>query len=228
MSPPWATSTPATRTAASTRPPTAARPGPSPWTSSTPAGHRLPTSSWTPNPDILYAATYDRLRYFWTYNIGGPGSGIHKSTDGGKTWTKLANGLPGRLLGRIGLTVYPKNPKILYAVIENVNKPNMSVEDRWKEILEGKSSTGMIDGEVYRTEDAGATWRKVSPEKQSIGGDPGYYYADHRRSQRRQARLHPVRRRPGIQGRRQDLGLAPSASAATTTPCGSTRPTPST
>ncbi len=128
------------------------------------------------HPDVLIAATYDRLRYFWTYNIGGPGSGIHKSTDGGKTWKKLTAGLPGGLLGRIGLAVSPKNSKTLYAVVENVNKPNMSVEDRWKEILAGKNSAGMIDGEVYRSEDGGETWAKVSPEKQSIGGNPGYYY----------------------------------------------------
>jgi photosystem II stability/assembly factor-like uncharacterized protein len=128
------------------------------------------------NPDVLLAATYDRLRKFWTYNIGGPGSGIHKSTNGGKSWKKLTKGLPGGLLGRIGLGLYPKNPRIVYAVVENVNKPNMTVDQRWKEIQEGKNSAGMIDGEVYRSEDAGETWKKVSPEKQSIGGAPGYYY----------------------------------------------------
>ena len=130
------------------------------------------------NSDVLYAAMYDKLRLPWTYQIGGFGSGIHKSTDAGKTWTKLANGLPSGILGRIGLTIYPKNPKILYAVIENANKPGMAPEERWKEVLAGKSSSGMIDGEVYRTDDGGASWRKVSPEKQSIGSGPGYYYAD--------------------------------------------------
>jgi photosystem II stability/assembly factor-like uncharacterized protein len=88
----------------------------------------------------------------------------------------MTNGLPGGLLGRIGLAVYPKNPKILYACVENVNKPGLSEEERWKEIQEGKSSRGMIDGEIYRSDDAGMTWRKVSPEKQSVGGSPGYYY----------------------------------------------------
>ncbi len=130
------------------------------------------------NPEIVYAAMYDKLRLPWTYMVGGPGSGIHKSTDGGKTWTKLAGGLPAGMLGRIGLTIFPKNPDILYAVIENANKPGMAPEARWQEILLGKSSAGMIDGEVYRTEDAGATWRKVSPEKQAISANPGYYYAD--------------------------------------------------
>ncbi len=130
------------------------------------------------NPDVLYAAMYDKLRKPWTYQIGGPGSSIHKTTDGGKTWTKLAGGLPTGMLGRIGLTIYPKNPDILYAVIENANKPGMTPEQRWQEILDGKSSSGMIDGEVYRTDDAGATWRKVSPEKRIIGSGPGYYYCD--------------------------------------------------
>jgi photosystem II stability/assembly factor-like uncharacterized protein len=128
------------------------------------------------NPETVYAATYDRLRKPWTYMLGGPGSGIYKSTDGGRTWKKLTDGLPGGILGRIGLAVYPKNPQIVYACIENANKPGMSPEERWQEILQGKSSQGMIDGEVYRSDDGGESWRKVSPEKQSIGGSPGYYY----------------------------------------------------
>jgi photosystem II stability/assembly factor-like uncharacterized protein len=128
------------------------------------------------DPETLYAATYDRFRKPWALGIGGPGSGIHKTTDGGKTWTKLTSGLPGGVLGRIGLAIFPKNPRILYAEIENANKPGLSPEDRWAEVLAGKSSSGMIDGEVYRSDDAGATWQKVSPEKRSVGGNPGYYY----------------------------------------------------
>jgi len=128
------------------------------------------------NPDILYAATYDRLRKPWTYMLGGPGSALYRTSDGGKTWTKLSGGLPSGILGRIGIAVYAKNPNILYTCIENANKPGMSPEERWQEILQGKSSAGMVDGEVYRSDDAGETWRKVSPEKQSIGGAPGYYY----------------------------------------------------
>ena len=128
------------------------------------------------NPGTLYAATYDRLRKPWTYQIGGPGSGVYKSLDAGKSWKKLGGGLPGGILGRIGLAVYAKNPAILYATIENANKPGISAEDRWREVLNGQSSQGMVDGEVYRSDDAGDSWRKVSPDKQSIGGAPGYYY----------------------------------------------------
>jgi photosystem II stability/assembly factor-like uncharacterized protein len=52
----------------------------------------------------------------------------------------------------------------------------MSDEEREKELLEGKSSRGMIGGEVYRSDDAGKKWKKVSPDGESIGGSPAYYY----------------------------------------------------
>lgn len=128
------------------------------------------------NPQILYAAAYDRLRKPWNYQLGGPGSGIYKSEDGGQTWKKLENGLPGGILGRIGLSIYPGNPRIIYACIENANKPGLSPEERYREIKLGLPSAGMIDGEVYRSDDGGESWKKVSPEGQSIGGAPGYYY----------------------------------------------------
>lgn len=128
------------------------------------------------NSSILYAATYDKVRKPYTFNLGGPGSGIYKTIDAGKTWTKLGGGLPGGMLGRIGIDVYDKNPNILYSTIENANKPGMSDEEREKELLEDKASRGMTGGEVYRSDDAGKTWKKVSPDKQSIGGAPAYYY----------------------------------------------------
>jgi photosystem II stability/assembly factor-like uncharacterized protein len=128
------------------------------------------------NPRALYAASYDKERKPWTFNLGGPGSGIYKTVDAGATWTKLAGGLPAGMLGRIGLDVAMKNPDIVYANIENANKPGISDEARLAELRAGKASAGMIGEEVYRSDDAGKTWRKVSPEKQTIGGGPGYYY----------------------------------------------------
>ncbi len=128
------------------------------------------------NPDILYAATYDKERLPWTFNLGGPGSGIYKTVDAGENWQKLGGGLPEGMLGRIGIDVYLRNSNIVYACIENANKEGMSDEERYQELREGKSSRGMIDGEVYRSDDAGETWTKVSPDGQSIGGAPGYYY----------------------------------------------------
>jgi len=128
-------------------------------------------------PETLYAATYDKERKPWTFNLGGPGSAIYKTIDSGKTWTKLTGGLPGGMIGRIGLDISLKNPLVLYANIENANKPKMSDADRLKELREGKSSAGMIGEEVYRTDDGGKTWRKVN-EKNPVGGGPGYYYMD--------------------------------------------------
>ncbi len=129
-------------------------------------------------PDVLYAAAYDKERKPWTFNLGGLGSGIYKTTNAGKTWTKLTIGLPAGPLGRIGLDISPRNPQILYANIENASKPGMPAEERERELREGRSSDGMIGEEVYRTDDGGKTWRKVSPDKQKIGGGPGYYYMD--------------------------------------------------
>ena len=70
------------------------------------------------NPEVLYASTFQRRRHVFTYVGGGPGSGMHKSTDGGVTWTKINTGLPTTELGRIGLAISPANPEIIYAIVE--------------------------------------------------------------------------------------------------------------
>ncbi|BFP41977.1 hypothetical protein FGF1_28220 [Flavobacteriaceae bacterium GF1] len=70
------------------------------------------------NPDVLYASAFQRRRHVFTYVGGGPGSGIHKSEDGGKTWNKINKGLPSTILGRIGLAISPANPEYLYAIVE--------------------------------------------------------------------------------------------------------------
>lgn len=73
------------------------------------------------NPSVLYAATYDVKRLPWQIVNGGPDSGVHKTSDGGKTWTKLAGGFPTGKIGRIGIDIYARNPDILYAIVENSN-----------------------------------------------------------------------------------------------------------
>ncbi len=128
------------------------------------------------NPDVLYAATFDKVRVPWSYDLGGPGSRVYKTTDGGDNWEMLTNGLPQGMLGRIGIDIYLRDPNIVYLTIENANKEGMSDEERYQELLSHKSSQGMIDGEIYRSDDAGASWRKVSPDDRSIGGGPAYYY----------------------------------------------------
>jgi photosystem II stability/assembly factor-like uncharacterized protein len=91
------------------------------------------------NNKVLYAATYQRRRATWGFNGGGPGSAMWKSSDAGRTWTKLTGGVPTGPLGRIGMDVYRSNPNILYARIEH----------------EKESGT-------YRSDDAGLSWRRMS------------------------------------------------------------------
>jgi photosystem II stability/assembly factor-like uncharacterized protein len=100
------------------------------------------------NNKVLYAATYQRRRATWGFNGGGPGSAIHKSSDAGRTWTKLTNGIPTGDLGRIGMDVYRADPNILYARIEH------------------RTESG-----TYRSDDAGLTWRKMS----SVNPRPMYF-----------------------------------------------------
>ena len=128
------------------------------------------------NPDVLYAATFDKVRVPYSYDLGGPGSRVYKSTDGGNNWEMLTNGLPQGMLGRIGIDIYLRDPNIVYLTVENANKEGMSDEERYQELLDHKASRGMIDGEIYRSINAGASWEKMNPDSLPIGGSPGYYY----------------------------------------------------
>jgi len=75
------------------------------------------------NPDVLYAATWTRTRRAWDFSEAGAGSAIYKSEDGGETWVRVTvegSGFPtGEEVGRIGLAVYPGDPRIVYAVVDN-------------------------------------------------------------------------------------------------------------
>ncbi len=104
------------------------------------------------NPDVMYAATWQRHRNVAAYMGGGPGSGLHKSTDGGNTWKPLKRGIPGSNLGKIGLAISPQNPDIVYAAIEL---------DRTK-------------GGLFMSEDRGESWKKMS-DMVSGGTGPHYY-----------------------------------------------------
>ncbi len=90
------------------------------------------------DPDVLYASTLQRRRHVYTYVGGGPGSGLHKSIDGGKTWAKIQKGLPELELGRIGLAISPADPEVLYAIVEAADRK----------------------GGFYRSTNRGATWEK--------------------------------------------------------------------
>jgi photosystem II stability/assembly factor-like uncharacterized protein len=102
------------------------------------------------DPNTLYAAAYQRRRRAYGFHGGGPGSALYKSTDGGEHWTKLTNGLPAGEYGRIGISVYRKNPSIVYASIEQGLRYNASTA--YEERKAG----------IYRSEDKGATWTFMS------------------------------------------------------------------
>ena len=104
------------------------------------------------NPDVLYAATWQRHRTVAAYMGGGPGSGLHKSTDGGDTWVELTNGIPKSNLGKTGLAISPFNNEIIYAALEL---------DRRK-------------GGLFMSENGGASWKKQS-DAISGGTGPHYY-----------------------------------------------------
>ena len=102
------------------------------------------------DPDTLYAVAYQRRRHVWVLLNGGPESGIHKSTDGGKTWHEINKGLPGVDIGRIGMDIAPSDPDRLYAIVE---------------AAQDKSG-------FFRSDDMGETWTKADDY---VATSPQYY-----------------------------------------------------
>ena len=116
------------------------------------------------DPNTLYAAAWHRVRWGGSHMEGvGAGSGLYKTTDGGRTWTRLTdptkkNGLPTDRLGRIGIAIAPQNPKLVFAMIQVDRGVTDPAQGRF--------------GGVFRSSDAGATWTQVN-DLQAI---PHYYY----------------------------------------------------
>ena len=93
------------------------------------------------NPEILYAAFWEYRRTAWSFSSGGANSALYKSTDGGKTWNKIHNGLPSGKLGRFAIALAPSNSNILYAAVEaDENKG------------------------LYRSDDGGANWNYLNKD----------------------------------------------------------------
>ncbi|MCG6964577.1 MAG: glycosyl hydrolase, partial [Acidobacteria bacterium] len=90
------------------------------------------------NPKVLYAGMWQFRRSPDFFNSGGPGSGLYRSKDGGKTWVRLSEGLPAGELGRIAVAVAPSRPSVVYAVVESK------------------------DTALYRSDDLGEHWTKLS------------------------------------------------------------------
>jgi photosystem II stability/assembly factor-like uncharacterized protein len=141
------------------------------------------------NPNTLYAASYQRRRVPWGFNGGGPGSGIWKTTDAGKTWTKFSgSGLPGNpVIGRIGIDIARSHPQTIYASIEvgptggtgagvNDDGTLQTAEQAQRGNFGGGGGGGNGGGRgqpavppadpnksgVWRTDDGGKTWRFLS------------------------------------------------------------------
>jgi photosystem II stability/assembly factor-like uncharacterized protein len=104
------------------------------------------------DPDTMYAVAWQRLRSVAVLMDGGPGTGIHKSTDGGETWRELTSGLPDEMTGKTGIAISPQNPDVLYATIEVANR----------------------SGGFYRSADGGESWEERN-EYISGGTGPHYY-----------------------------------------------------
>jgi len=106
------------------------------------------------NPDVIYAAAYQRRRSVAAFMGGGPESSIHKSEDAGKTWRKLTVGLPGGDKGKIGLAVSPINSNVVYATVE----------------------AGPEEKGFYRSADRGESWEKRN--SYTSGGTGPHYYQE--------------------------------------------------
>ena len=103
------------------------------------------------NPNILYAAMWRFERKPWNHTSGSEKGGVFRSTDGGRTWSKLEKGLP-KLMGRIGVKVAPSSPKVVYVIAESK------------------------EGTLFRSDDGGDSFRQVSKDREIVSR--GFYYAD--------------------------------------------------
>jgi len=134
--------------------------------------------------DTLYAATWQRMRKKWNdprneaqYN----GSGIHKSTDAGKTWKPINNGLPeAKFRGRIGIDICLTKPNVLYAFVDNYEKAREPSENERADAY-GLPSAGIIKGAtVFRSDDKGETWKQTGPHMERHSGTYGWVFGQTR------------------------------------------------
>jgi photosystem II stability/assembly factor-like uncharacterized protein len=112
------------------------------------------------DPDIIFAGFWQRLRRPYRFDSGGPKGGIFKTTDAGQSWKKLSNGLPEGDTGKIGLSIYRSDPKIIMAMVEHGFQPR----ERLRNGSPNPDYTDMtkLGSGVYRSEDGGESWKMVN------------------------------------------------------------------
>jgi photosystem II stability/assembly factor-like uncharacterized protein len=138
------------------------------------------------NPDVLYAAMYQRQRKGWGYNGGGAGSGIFRTMDGGTSWTELKNGIPAGDKGRIGLAVFAGDNRAVYAIVEADPTPAGRGEGGESAAASGAEPAApagpgrrgpqsgdaiTAHGGVFRSLDSGETWQHMT----GLNPRPTYY-----------------------------------------------------
>jgi len=123
------------------------------------------------NPNVVWAASWQRVRGPYFLNSGGPGSALWKSTDAGKTWTEVkGGGFPETTKGRISIAISLSNPRVMYTMVEADTLPNPKPD---KAKPKAKSPSGL-----YRSADGGATWTRTNESNTRP-----FYYS--------QVRVHP-------------------------------------
>jgi photosystem II stability/assembly factor-like uncharacterized protein len=119
------------------------------------------------DPETLYASMWQRIRRKWSDPRVEPGydeSGVMKTTDGGKTWSDASAGLPApQFRGRIGIDVAQSNPNVLYALVDNYEPARPAKEGERDAYGRPVFEPRIKAAEIYRTDDKGKSWRKVSP-----------------------------------------------------------------
>jgi photosystem II stability/assembly factor-like uncharacterized protein len=131
------------------------------------------------DPNTLYAAMWQRIRRKWSDPRVEPGyneGGVWKSSDGGKTWNEINQGLPAaEFRGRIGLDVSRSNPNVVYAFVDNYDEGRPPREGERDAYTRPIYESRIKSAEIYRSDDKGRTWRKVTENSDAMMNHSGTY-----------------------------------------------------